>query len=172
MLKLKDLLEFSPTGNVKGVKGATGFIKPEEWDAKKKSLKKSIENTTGYLLVERIDYEDTAKQLVKHYGLRSKVRFGKVKGQNEADYDWVNDIINLKKSYPSVKEFIVSVLHEIDHAKMRKKMGYKKYEQEYTIAGQDADDKGGDFHDDNFFEEQAEKWAQKEYRKVWSKKYK
>ena len=55
MIKLKDLIEVSPTGNIKGLKGATGFIKPEEWDAKKKSLKKSIEKTTGYLLLERID---------------------------------------------------------------------------------------------------------------------
>ena len=60
------------------------------------------------LLVERIDYQDTAKMLVKHYGLRSKVKFGKVKGQNEADYDWVKDVINLKRSYPNVKEFVVS----------------------------------------------------------------
>ena len=73
------------------------------------------------LLVERIDFHQTATSLVKHYGLRSKVKFGKVKGQNEADYDWVRDIINLKRSYPSVKEFIISVLHEIDHAKMRKR---------------------------------------------------
>ena len=124
------------------------------------------------LLVERIDYQDTARMLIKKYGLRSKVKFGKVKGQNEADYDWVNDVINLKRSYPNVKEFVVSVLHEIDHAKMRYKMGVKKYEHEYTMAGQTAVENGGDFHDDNFFEEQAEKWAQKEYRKVWSKKYK
>jgi hypothetical protein len=139
MLKLKDLLEISPT---------------------------------GYLLVERIDYHDTAEYLVKQYKLRSKVTFGKVKGTNEADYDWVKDIINLKKSYPSVKEFIVSVLHEIDHAKMRKQMGAKKYEREYIRAGEEAEERGGDFHDDNEYEEQAERWAQKEYRKVWSKKYK
>ena len=36
------LFEASPTGNIRGVKGATGFIKPEEWEAKKKSLKKSM----------------------------------------------------------------------------------------------------------------------------------
>ena len=51
-------------------------------------------------------------------------------------------------------------------------MGYKKYESEYIQAGEDAEERGGDFHDDNFYEEQAESWAQKEYRKVWSKKYK
>ena len=123
------------------------------------------------LLQERIDYNETARMLVKHYRLRSKVKFGRVKGSNEADYDWVKDVINLKRSYPNVKEFIVSVLHEIDHAQMRKKMGAKKYEHEYTMAGQEAVDNGGDFHDDNFYEEQAERWAQREWKRKWSKKF-
>jgi hypothetical protein len=124
------------------------------------------------LLVERIDYQETAKQLVKQYKLRSKVTFGKVKGTNEADYDWVKDVINLKRNYPSVKEFIVSVLHEIDHAKMRQKLGWKEYEREYIQAGEDAEERGGDFHDDNEYEEQAESWARKEYSKKWKQKFK
>ena len=123
------------------------------------------------LLVERIDYEDTARMLVKQYKLRSKVTFGKVKGTNEADYDWVKDVINLKRNYPSVKEFIVSVLHEIDHAKMRYKMGWKKYEHEYIQAGEEAEQKGGDFHDDNKYEEQAESWARKGYSRKWKRKF-
>ena len=123
------------------------------------------------LLVERIDYEDTARMLVKQYKLRSKVTFGKVKGTNEADYDWVKDVINLKRNYPSVKEFIVSVLHEIDHAKMRYKMGWKKYEHEYIQAGEEAEQKGRDFQDDNKYEEQAESWARKEYSRKWKRKF-
>ena len=123
------------------------------------------------LLVERIDYQDTAEQLVKGYKLRSKVKFGKVKGTNKADYDWVHDVINLRKSYPSVKEFIITVLHEIDHAKMRKQMGAKKYEWEYIKAGEEAEQKGRDFHDDNKYEEQAERWAQKEYSRKWKRKF-
>ena len=123
------------------------------------------------LLVERIDYHDTAEYLVKQYKLRSKVTFGKVKGTNEADYDWVKDIINLKKSYSSVKEFVVSVLHEIDHATDRKTMGWRKYEKEYQKAGDDAVNKGRDFHDDNAFEEKAEKWARKEYSRKWKQKF-
>ena len=124
------------------------------------------------LLVERIDYHDTAEYLVKQYKLRSKVTFGKVKGTNEADYDWVKDIINLKKSYSSIKEFIITVLHEIDHANDRKKMGWRKYEKEYQRAGDVAVNKGRDFHDDNSFEEKAEKWARKEYSKKWKRKFK
>ena len=124
------------------------------------------------LLVERIDYQDTAKQLVKDYGLRSKVKFGNIKGGNKGNYDWNRDIIYLKKSYSSVKEFIITVLHEIDHATDRKKMGAKKYEREYQKAGDEAVNKGRDFHDDNAFEEKAEKWARKEYSRKWKLKFK
>ena len=143
------------------------FIKPEEWEAKKRSLKKSIENTTGYLLLERMDLLDTAQQLVKKYGLKSKVKF--TRGQNMADYDWVTDTINLRPSYPTVKEFLITVLHEIKHALDRKKMGVKKYEKAYSMAGEIAVQKGGDFHDDNKFEEIAEKWGRREYQKVKNK---
>ena len=124
------------------------------------------------LLIERIDYHETAEQLVKDYGLRSKVKFGSVRGGNKGHYDWKKDIINLKSSYPSVKEFIITVLHEIDHTKMRKRMGWKKYEVEYVKAGEEAEQKGRDFHDDNKYEEQAEQWAQDEYRKKWKRKFK
>ena len=168
VIKVIDTItEASPTGNIKGLKGATGFIKPEEWEAKKKSLKKSIEKSTGYLLLERTDLQYVASELVKQYGLKSKIKFG-VTG-NKADYDWIKDVIRLRSSYPSVKEFIITVLHEIKHALDAKKMGKKRYQREYEIAGELALQKGGDFHDDNKFEEDAEKWGKKEYRK-WKNK--
>ena len=99
---------------------------------------------------------DTAKQLVKKYGLKSKVKF--TRGKNMADYDWVTDTINLRPSYPTVKEFLITLLHEVKHALDRKKMGVKKYERAYAMAGEIAVQKGGDFHDDNKFEEIAERW--------------
>ena len=166
---IDNINEASPTGNIKGLKGATGFIKPSQWKAKKKSLKKSIEKTTGYLLLERTDLQYVATELVKMYGLKSKIKMG-VTGSNRADYDWMTDTINLRRSYPSVKEFIITVLHEIKHALDAKKMGKKRYQREYEIAGELAVQKGGDFHDDNKFEEDAEKWGRKEYRK-WKNKF-
>ena len=124
------------------------------------------------LLIERIDYHEIATQLVKAYRLRTRVKIGNVRGGNKADYDWVKDIINLKKSYRSVKEFIITVLHEIDHARDRKTMGARKYEDEYQKAGDIAVNKGRDFHDDNAFEEKAEKWARKEYSRKWKREFK
>jgi len=164
---LDNLYEASTTANIKGLKGATGFIKPEEWPSKLKSLKKSITDTTGYLLLERIDYLDTAERLVKKYGLKSKIKF--TRGKDMADYNWVTDTINLRPSYPTVKQFLITVLHEIKHALDRKKMGVKKYEKAYSMAGEIAVQKGGDFHDDNKFEEIAEKWGRREYTKLKNK---
>ena len=121
------------------------------------------------VIMERIDFLDTAERLIKHYKLKSKVKF--TNSKDMADYDWVRDIINLRKSYPSVKEFVITVLHEIRHALDRKKLGRSRYEREYSMAGELAVQKGGDFHDDNKFEEFAESWAIKEYNKIWKNKF-
>ena len=196
MIKLKDILEGSVTGDIKGVKGYTAFINPSQWNSKKKSLEKSISKTTGYIMVggkelikptgetykswkrpgmlkmkpllsERVDYQDTASEIVKSYKLKSKVNFSS--GAHKGDYNWKKDIINLRPKYSSVKEFLMTVLHEIHHALQRKKYGVNKYEKLYQRAGDLAVHKGKDFHDDNPFEEDAEKWAKKELSK-WVKK--
>ena len=121
------------------------------------------------LLYERIDFHQIAVDMVKAYKLKSKVKFKP--GKNKADYNWLSDVITLRPSYPSIKDFLTTILHEIDHANDRKTMGAKKYEKEYQKAGDIAVNKGRDFHDDNAFEEKAEKWARSEVKK-WMKKYK
>ena len=83
----------------------------------------------------------------------------------------MTDTINLRRSYSNVKDFIMTILHEIKHALDAKKMGKKRYEKAYTIAGELAQQQGGAFHDDNKFEEDAEKWAKKNLSK-WAKKIK
>ncbi len=66
------------------------------------------------LLYERVDFHQIASEIVKSYGLKSKIRFKA--GRNKADYNWVSDIITLRPSYSSFKDFLITVLHEIDHA--------------------------------------------------------
>ena len=168
MIKLKDLIEVSPTANIKGLKGATGFIKPEEWEAKKKSLKKSIEKSTGYLLMERIDYYESANALVKSYGLKSKVKIGR--GKDFGEYVPETDTVTIRPSYPNVKEFLMTVLHEIGHALDAKRIGVKKYIKKYTQAGTMAAYDGLDPHDDNKWEEKAERFAKKEIKKYLNNK--
>ena len=188
---IDNLNESSPTGNVRGVKGATGFIKPSEWEAKKKSLEKSISNSTGYIMVgnkdlvkpsddeyrgykrpemlkmkpllERIDFQDSAAELIKAYKLKSKLKIGS--GKDFGEYIPEKDLITLRPSYRTVKEFLLTVLHEIGHALDAKKLGVKKYIKKYTQAGTMANYRGLDPHDDNKWEERAEKFARKELSK-------
>ena len=114
-------------------------------------------------LMERMDYQDTASQLVKQYGLKSKIKFGS--GKNFGEYIPETDTITLRKSYSSVKEFLMTILHEIGHALDAKRIGVKKYIKKYTQAGTMAAYDGLDPHDDNKWEEKAEKFAKKELSK-------
>tara|TARA_B100000131_G_C18098619_1_gene605052 strand:+ start:345 stop:1193 length:849 start_codon:yes stop_codon:yes gene_type:complete len=110
----------------------------------------------------------TAIQIALAYNIRSKLRFKSGTG-NKADYDWEKDIINLDPNPKSMLDFIETTLHEIDHVKMRYKLGATKYEWYYTVAGQKQVDLGRDFYWDNPFEKRAEKFAEKHARK-WLKK--
>jgi len=116
------------------------------------------------ILFERIDYQSTAESLINRYKLKSKVKFSS--GKIKADYDWINDIVYLRSSYPTVKDFLFTVLHEIHHALQRKKLGAKNYVKRYQQAGNVALQHGKDFYDDNKFEITADNWAKKELPKI------
>ena len=120
------------------------------------------------ILLERVDFYEIATQIVKQQGLKSKVKFTNT-GGNKADYNVDDDTIRIKPT-SNLKDFLVTVYHEIDHAKDAKKYGkkgYKKrYEQEMNIAVQN----GGDAHDDNYFEKKAERYGQKMARKFLKKR--
>tara|TARA_Y100000592_G_C5458910_1_gene312908 strand:+ start:811 stop:1197 length:387 start_codon:yes stop_codon:yes gene_type:complete len=122
------------------------------------------------LISERIDYDQVANYLVKYYKLKSKVKIGGAK-HDYGDYIPEKDLILLKRSYPNVKEFVISVLHEIKHALDADRLGVKKFVKKYNQAGTMAVHQGKDPHDDNKWEELAEKWAQREYKRKWSKKF-
>jgi hypothetical protein len=132
-----------------------------------KTLKFSKE-IVGEQKIKQNDLLDVAKKLTKKYGVRSKLTFKSGTG-NKADYDWVKDVITLDPRPDNLLDFIESVLHEIDHAKMRKKYGANKYEQEYTLAGQLEVEKGNDFYWDNPFEKQAEDFAKRNAKKIYKK---
>lgn len=112
-----------------------------------------------YEVNERVDFHDMASEIVKKAGLKSKIVF-KNTGSNKADYTVETDTINIKPT-SKLKDFLVTVFHEIDHAKDAKKMGKKKYKQEYEKEMNYAVSKGGDAHDDNYFEKKAEKYGRK-----------
>jgi len=123
-------------------------------------FKKMMESS---FLIERIDYVDTAKQLIKQYGLKSKVKVGT--GKNFGEYIPETDTITLRPSYKSTKDFLMTILHEIGHALDADRLGVKKYIKKYTQAGTMAAYDGLDPHDDNKWEEKAERFARKELSK-------
>ena len=124
--------------------------------------------TELHLMMERADFQYIASELIKYYNLKSKVKMG---SRNQGDYDFDRDIILLRRNYPSVKEFIVSVLHEIHHALQVKKYGRRKFLKKYAQASQMAIVKGFDRYDDNKWERKAENWAQQEYMKKWKNNF-
>ena len=115
------------------------------------------------LLLERVDFFDTAQQLVKQYGLKSKIKF--TKGSQMAEYVPETDTITLRRSYPSIKEFLMTILHEIKHALDAKRLGVRKYIKKYVQAGTMATYRGLDPHDDKKWEEKAERFAKRELSK-------
>ena len=119
-------------------------------------------------LLERVDYMETAKGLVKKYKLKSKVKI--TTGKNSGEYIPEKDTITLRPSYKSMREFLMSVLHEIKHAQDEYRLGIKKFVKKYTQAGTMAAYDGLHPHDDNQWEEKAERFAKKEVKKYLNNK--
>ena len=126
-----------------------------------------IDKLTESLLQERIDYLDISTEIVKAYNLKSKVKFAT--GSTLAEYVPETDTIYLRRSYPSVKEFLITILHEIKHALDARQLGVKKFMKKYTQAGTMATYKGLDPHDNNKWEERAERWAKYEFKRIKNK---
>ena len=111
------------------------------------------------ILLERVDFHQIATELVKKAGLNSKIQFINT-GDNKADYNVEKDMIRIKPT-SRFKDFLVTVFHEIDHAKDAQRMGKEKYKQAYEKEMNKAVQNGGDAHDDNFYEKKAEKYGRK-----------
>ena len=120
------------------------------------------------ILLERVDFYQVATDIVRKAGLKSKVKF-KNTGKNKADYNVDKDVINISPTN-NLKDFLVTVYHEIDHAKDAKKYGKKGYKKRYEQEMNYAVQNGGDAHDDNYFEKKAERYGQKMARKFLKKR--
>ena len=92
-----------------------------------------------------------------------------VSGKNFGDYIPETDTITIERSYKSVKEFLMTVLHEIQHLDADN-LGKRKFIKKYNQAGTMAAHGGLDPHDDNKWEEKAERFAEKEIKKYLNNK--
>ena len=118
-------------------------------------------------------------RLLKHYKVESvRWKFKSIK--DHAHYQVEDGILLLSTRYKeidksNIKEFLITMIHEIDHAMMSKKYGWKKFrsmwEYEANMITQGHSKGKSDPYKDNPYEIQAEKFGQKHWRK-WLSKFK
>ena len=108
-----------------------------------------------------------------------KVQNVKVKMKSMKDfahYDVDRGVLELSTKYSKIKnsqikEFLITMLHEIYHAMDAKKYGWKKFKEMYELEMNYQIGMGKDEYKDNVYEIDAEKFGQSNYRK-WYQKFK
>jgi len=113
--------------------------------------------------------------LLKYYKVGSvKVKTKSMK--NHAHYNVDTGTLELSTKYKTiknsqVKEFLITILHEIYHAMDSKKYGWKKFKEMYEMEMNLLSTDGKDVYKDNKYEIEAEKFGQKNWSK-WKTKFK
>ena len=113
--------------------------------------------------------------LLNHYGV------GNVKGKlksmkDHAHFDVDRGELHLSTRYKTlkasqVKDFLITIIHEIYHAMDAKKYGWKKFKSMYEMEMNILISKGKDEYKDNKYEIAAENFGQKNWKK-WHSKFK
>ena len=113
--------------------------------------------------------------LLKHYKVESvKVKMKSMK--DHAHYDVDRGELQLSTRYKTIKtsqvrNFLITIIHEIDHAMDAKKYGWKKFKEMYEWEMNLQVQQGKDEYDDNKYEIEAEEFGQKNWNK-WYNKFK
>ena len=113
--------------------------------------------------------------LLKHYKVGS-VRVKLKSMKNHAHYDVDRGTLELSTKYKTIKnsqlkEFLITILHEIYHAMDAKKYGWKKFKEMYEMEMNLLIQQGKHQYDDNKYEIEAEKFGQKNWSK-WKTRFK
>jgi len=113
--------------------------------------------------------------LLKYYKVGS-VRVKLKSMKNHAHYNVDTGTLELSTRYKTIKsrqikEFLITILHEIYHAMDAKKYGWKKFKEMYEMEMNLMIAKGKDEYDDNKYEIEAEKFGQKNWSK-WKTRFK
>ena len=113
--------------------------------------------------------------LLKHHKVGNvKVKLKSMK--DYAHYDVDRGELQLSTKYKTiknrdVKEFLITILHEIYHAMDAKKYGWRKFKDMYEYEMNLQISKGKDEYKDNKYEIEAEDFGQKNWKK-WYNKFK
>ena len=137
--------------------------------------------TEIHLVMEKKSFnylKDIALELADFYGYGTKVKIKKGRYEGEKGfYHWHDNTIHIDPSIRSVKEFVITVLHEIKHAMQTQDMGgpdkmeiFASNEWSKAANGEYGSRAKRNPYKYVPYEIEAEKWAQKEYRKFWKDK--
>ena len=113
--------------------------------------------------------------LLKHYKVESvKVKLKSMK--DHAHFDVDRGTLELSTKYKTIKssqikQFLITIIHEIRHAMDSKKYGWRKFKKMYEWEMNYQIQNGKDEYKDNKYEIEAEQFGQKNYRK-WLQKFK
>jgi len=113
--------------------------------------------------------------LLKYYKVGS-VKVKQKSMKDHAHYNVDTGTLELSTRYKTikssqVKDFLITILHEIYHAMDSKKYGWKKFKEMYEMEMNLMIAKNKDVYDDNKFEIEAEDFGQKNWKK-WNSKFK
>ena len=113
--------------------------------------------------------------LLKHYGVGSvKMKYKSMK--DFAHFDVDRGELQLSKRYKTIKdsqikEFLITMIHEIYHAMDAKRYGWKKFKEMYEMEMNLQISKGKNEYDDNKYEIAAEKFGKANWSK-WKRRFK
>ena len=113
--------------------------------------------------------------LLKYYKVGS-VKVKQKSMKNHAHYDVDRGTLELSTRYKTIKnrqlkEFLITMLHEIYHAMDAKKYGWKKFKEMYEMEMNLQIALGKDEYKDNKYEIEAEEFGQKNWKR-WYNKFK
>ena len=110
--------------------------------------------------------------LLKHYNVGSvKMKMKSMK--DHAHFNVDTGTLELSSRYKNIKdsqikEFLITIIHEIDHAIDAKKYGWKKFKEMYEFEMNLQVQAGKNEYDNNEFEIKAEKFGQKDWKKWYT----
>ena len=114
--------------------------------------------------------------LLKHYKVESvKVKLKSIK-KDHAHFNVDTGTLELSTKYKvikksQVKDFLITIIHEIYHAMDAKKYGWRKFKKMYEMEMNIQIQQGKDKYDDNKYEIDAEEFGQKNWKK-WHRTFK
>ena len=115
------------------------------------------------------------KELLQYYKVGS-VKMKMKSTKDHAHYDVDRGILQLSTRYKTIKdsqikEFLITMIHEIYHAMDAKRYGWKKFKEMYEMEMNLLVQQGKHPYRDNKYEIEAEEFGQKNW-KQWYNKFK